>query len=298
MCMNSTEIKNYHTGLLNRGILHETPGTVWAQHNGNSSNPYYPWKMHLFADGYDDWYNLARVVIPYLVQQNATFKTVKCEQVSVEKILNTGNSSQFGKAFTIYPNNEAEFKNLAIGLNKLLMGAKLQIKPNLNEHRHNLAFERSLGDSGRIFYRAERDANGKYISASDSVAINPKNPYNPYNMHDPYLNLFDKQKSQRLSAADIIVQIKNLSSIQAMKNSADNNEGSYYIIPKNGITYAQLENLFKSAGIPYDIHFSRLMGRNVIRVLARDMNSWRAQTRDTLNPVMTHVLNNGGPGLN
>jgi hypothetical protein len=268
--MNMSEIQNYHFNLFRTGVLKETVGTVWGQHNGNSSNLDYPWKLHLYADGYTDWYTLSRIVIPYLVQQNATFKTILPDNYSVNCILNNRSEGQFGKAFTIYPNNETEFKRLAIGLNYILNQANLHAVSAPNTQKHNIGFERSLGNTGRIFYRAERDARGEYIAASDAVVINPVRPYNPYNLQDPFENLF-QQKSQNASVTDIVTKIKQVASIQHIKNSADNNCASVYFFPKISGNEAYLENLFKAAGIKYDIHFSRLMGRSVIRVLNQDM---------------------------
>lgn len=269
--MDLSEIQNYHSGLLARGILHKSPNTVWAQHNGNNTNPYYPWKMHLFADGYTDWYNLSRIVIPYLVQQNATFKTINPDDYSVDVILQDRAGDQFGKAFTIYPNSEAEFKRLAIGLNSILNQANLRAVSAPSTNRHNIGFERTLGDTGRIFYRAERDARGQYVDARDAVRLNPRNPYNPYNFADPLSNLFGPQKTKGASDTGVMAQIKQIASVQRIKNSADNNEGSTYFYPKNDADGARLVELFRTSGIKYDIHFSRLMGRKVIRVLDRDM---------------------------
>ena len=104
--MHQNEIQRYHVDLLNNGILERTADTVWAAHKGNLSNPNYMWKMHLYADSYQDWYNLSRVVIDWLVDQNATFKTVNPDMDSINSILQDRTDDQFGKAFTIYPNNE------------------------------------------------------------------------------------------------------------------------------------------------------------------------------------------------
>ncbi|MEE1029532.1 MAG: hypothetical protein UIC65_00745, partial [Alphaproteobacteria bacterium] len=80
-------IQSYHAELLNSGVLTRSFDTVWASHKGNISNPNYMWKMHLYADSYQDWYNLSRIVIPWLVSQNASFKTVNPDVDSVNRIL-------------------------------------------------------------------------------------------------------------------------------------------------------------------------------------------------------------------
>jgi len=271
LIMTTEDIKKYHNTLVSNGILKKTPNTVWAQHNGNFSNPNYIWKMHLYADGYEDWYNLSRVVIPYLVSQNATFKTVNTDKYSVDRILNDRNCRQYGKAFTIHLNNESEFKKLAIGLNYVLEHANLKTVPNLDKGGHNIAFERALGPSGRIFYRAERDNTGRYIDATDAIKINPSQPYNPYNYPDLFYNLFKQRNNQALPSREIIEKIKQLSLTTRIKNSADNNEPSIYFYPKHEQNYATLEKLFSMSGIKHDVHYSRLMERKVFRVLNRDM---------------------------
>ena len=282
------EIQRYHVDLLNNGILERTADTVWASHRGRTTNPHYMWKMHLYADSYQDWYNLSRVVIPWLVSQNATFKTVNPDMNSIEDILYNRMDDQFGKAFTIYPNDDQEFKRLALGLEQILSRANLKTTPNLTEGTHNMAFERQLGNSGRIFYRAERDAQGRYVYACDAAAFNPKQTYNPYNFTDPFVNLFEP------NIKDIIAQIKNISVATPIKHSVDNNDKSYYFRPHTDSDMARLEALFKIAGIKYDLHFSHLYGRNVIRVLEQDMPSLMhsQQPPKTIQPNVFYGLKN------
>lgn len=116
-----SEIANYHNNLVQNRILRPSKGKIWAQHDGNMSDLNYPWKMHLYANGYEDWYKLAQVVIPFLLKENATFKTVNfnSEWIGDYPVLEE-NGEQFGKAFTLYPNNQAEFEKLALGLNEIL----------------------------------------------------------------------------------------------------------------------------------------------------------------------------------
>lgn len=293
------EIQRYHVDLLNNGILERVADTVWAGHRGRTTNPHYMWKMHLYADSYQDWYNLSRVVIPWLVSQNVTFKTVNPDMNSIEDILYNRMDDQFGKAFTIYPNDDQEFKRLALGLEQILSRANLKTTPNLTEGTHNMAFERQLGNSGRIFYRAERDAQGRYVDARDAAAFNLKQTYNPYNFTDPFVNLFDWQKP---SVENIIEQIKSLSSVTHMKSSADNNAKSYYFNPVANTDITKLGHLFKSAGIKYDIHFSQYYGCNVIRVMDCDIskylhlfkqqNTAKQQFGQTIPPHVWHARQN------
>ena len=57
---------------------------------------------------------------------------------------------------------------------------------------------------------------------------------------------------------------------------------------------ARLEGLFKIAGIKYDIHFSRLYNRNVIRVLEQDMPklTHSQQQPKTIEPNVLYGLKN------
>lgn len=273
--MNKEEIRQYHQGLINDGILGKTTGSVWAVHRGNTSNPRYQWKLHLFADGYHDWYALSKVVIPYLICQNATFKTVAPDFESIDTILQDRFDDQFGKAFTIYPNDDEELKKLAQGLDRILQQANLHTVPNLDNDRHNIAFEKNFGHSGRIFYRAERNSQTEYVSADKVSSINKSNAYNPYGLADPLANLIKidqlETQAKKISVINIVNQIKSMSTFRTTKHSADNNEGSFYFCPKPQYSYFDLERLFQAAGIRYDMHFSNLMSRHVIRVLKRDM---------------------------
>lgn len=297
--MNTNVIQRYHVDLLNNGTLERVADTVWAGHRGRTTEKPYMWKMHLYADSYQDWYNLSQVVIPWLVSQNATFKTVNPDMTSIEDILHNRSVDQFGKAFTIYPNDEQEFKRLALGLEQIMTQANLKTTPNLTEGTHNMAFERQLGKSGRIFYRAERDAQGQYVEACDAAAFNLKQTYNPYNLTDPFANLFDWQKP---SVENIIEQIKSLSSVTHMKSSADNDAKSYYFNPGANTDITKLGNLFKSVGIKYDIHFSQYYGCNVVRVMEQDIskylhlfkqqNTAKQQFGQTVPPHVWHAMQN------
>lgn len=273
----SREIAFYHKNLIDSGLLRSSYGTVWAQHNGNMSNIDYPWKLHLYANGYEDWYNLARAVIPFLVRENATFKTVDFNQhwVGNYPILEK-NTDQFGKAFTIYPNNQREFEKLALGLNEIIQHTNLSTTPKLDPDYHNIAFEKNLGDSGRIWYRLERDANGEYISAKEAKQINPKNPYNPYNLADPFKDLIPVHNKptadKKPEAAAFWNKVKKIAKTELMANSADNKTPSVYFIP-NDFTkdFSALQTLLSASGVKFDIHYSNMFQQNVLRVSQKEL---------------------------
>lgn len=273
--MNKEEIRKYHQGLINDGILRKEPGSVWVVHRDNTSNPHYQWKLHLFAYGYHDWYALSKIVIPYLISQHATFKTVDTNSDSIDAILHDRCDDQFGKAFTIYPNDDEELKKLAQGLERIIQQANLYTVPNLDSNVHNIALEKNFGHTGRIFYRAERNRQTEYISADNVASINRSNAYNPYGLVDPLANLLKieqlETQAEKISVINIVNQIKSMSTFRVAKHSVDNTDASFYFIPNIQYSYLNLESLFQAAGIRYDIHFSNSLGCNVIRVLKRDM---------------------------
>ena len=277
-----SEISAYHENLIKTGLLRRgNRPSVWAQHFGDMSNINYPWKLHLYAKGYDDWYNLARVVIPYLVRENATFKTVNYNPhwVGNYPILEN-DSEQFGKAFTIYPNNQKEFEKLVLGLNEVISHANLHTDPELDEDYHNIAFEKTLGDTGRIFYRVERDKQGEYIDAKEARKKNPTNPYNPFGFPDPFANLLPSSNApkkqhaqQKKSTADAFWhEVKKIADSESMGRSSDGKGASVYFSPRSEKDIIALESVLKKFNLKYDVHYSNMFGKNVLRVLNQELD--------------------------
>ena len=281
-----SEIANYHNNLVQNRILRPTRGKIWAEHYGDMSNLNYPWKMHLYANGYEDWYKLAQVVIPFLLKENATFKTVNfnSEWIGNYPILEE-NNDQFGKAFTLYPNNQAEFEKLALGLNEILQQAGLSTVPRLDNDYHNIAFEKTLGPTGRIFYRNELDENGNYVSARKAKRIAPNEPYNPFGVEDPFINLIPNQKQsgvqkeapqkpqaeqQIKTVSDFLNAVGKLGAVENIARSADGRGGSKYFVPNNELDMEKLQNILTGLSLDYDVHYSNLFGKNVLRVLNSD----------------------------
>lgn len=276
----------YYNNLVQDRVLRPSKGTIWAQHNGNRSDMNYPWKMHLYANGYEDWYKLAQVVIPFLLKENATFKTVDFNSgLLVNYTIFEENHDQFGKAFTLYPNNQAEFEKLALGLNEILQQAGLSTVPRLDNDYHNIAFEKTLGPTGRIFYRVERDKYGKYVSAREAKRIAPNAPYNPFGAEDPFINLIPNQKQsgvqkeapqkpqaeqQIKTVSEFFNIVGKLGVVENIAHSADGRGGSKYFVPYTVNDTQQLEALLQGIGMKYDVHYSNLFEKNVLRVLNSD----------------------------
>ncbi len=170
------------------GALRPCDGSVWVIHNGTNPDTDYEWKMHVAAYDVADWLRVAGTIMPWMIQNGVTFKTISPDDFSVERILSP-TCCQYAKAFTIYPTSAPEFAKIACGLDALMCGAKLQTETKLTAG-HNMSYEHTLGHSGRIFYRMERDGMGRYMSTERAYRLNPACPYNPLNVPDPFANLF------------------------------------------------------------------------------------------------------------
>lgn len=103
------------------------------------------WKMHMYAVSEEEWQKMADVIIPYLKEHDVDWKTFS--KYNNASCLN--GSMQQGKAFTIYPKNNADFEQIAKDLDYIIK------KNGLQKADTNITGDRKLGDSGRIFYRYE-----------------------------------------------------------------------------------------------------------------------------------------------
>ena len=175
-------------------------GTVWMQHDGSEYiDDSFPWKLHIFASSVDDYLLIVKQLSEEMHRMDLTFKTIDCVYghpfsdpdynmgAILDPMFQGQPNSQYGKAFTVYFNRAEDMYRVAKYLDTYIQ-TYIPSKPNskiLNFDKHNLGAEKQYGSSGRIFYRAERDANGEYIEADYARKINPKQPHNPFNMPDP-----------------------------------------------------------------------------------------------------------------
>ncbi len=261
-------VQEFFSPYIASGQLRPSPGTVWMQHNGPSAGIDYKWKMHIAATGVTDWERVARVIVPWLIANGVTFKTIQPDEFAISRILTTA-SAQYAKAFTIYPGNADEFMMIARGLDKLMTGANLQKNITFGD-AHNMAFEHSLGHSGRLFYRVERTPDGKYMSATQARQINPQNPFNPFNEPDPFAHMFDTRSAAfyagRARMEQILAELSQLTVRQDMLHSSDGMGASVYLVPKNDGDYPRIQQLLRATGLQYDQHFSHHFGANVFRI--------------------------------
>ncbi|MBP3346471.1 MAG: hypothetical protein J6L86_05525 [Alphaproteobacteria bacterium] len=170
----------------------------WAERH-SFSNPYvgdekYGWKFHIHADNNEDWQKVSSVVIPYLADKGITFKTYNMFTVQ-ESGFYDKTENQYGKAFTIYPNNDEEFIRIANDLNYILENN------NLNQ-QGVIHGDHQIGDYGRLFYRNTWTSKDNPVYRANAYAENPV--YKADDMDDPFLNVLgypnDNSKADALAA--------------------------------------------------------------------------------------------------
>lgn len=107
------------------------------------------WKIHLYSNDFDDWKNLSTVVLPYLNDKGAVWKTYNILDYEIFEQMNE--DKQSGKAITIYPKSANEFKKIASDISYIIRNN------NLEREDTKIRGDRQLGTTGRIFYRYEYD---------------------------------------------------------------------------------------------------------------------------------------------
>lgn len=119
-------------------------GTVWQQY-ASADKHHGAWKMHMYSVDEHDWQQMAETLIPYLKEHGIEWKTFNPDYSA--SYLN--NSKQKGKAFTIYPRDNAHMKQIATDLDYIIRNN------NLNTTNSNIIGDRAMGSTGRLFYRYE-----------------------------------------------------------------------------------------------------------------------------------------------
>lgn len=120
------------------------PTGIWTEIISSTSE-HCPWKMHIDARTAAEWQKVASVALPYLEERGVLFKTIR----STETLKKLAGTKQEGKAFTIYPKSQAEFKMIASELEAILKNNKLSTTAK------NISGDRQLGSTGRLHYRYE-----------------------------------------------------------------------------------------------------------------------------------------------
>lgn len=187
--VNEEDPQDYYRGLVSDNIW-DYINQYWSGHH-SELNPYvgdeaYGWKFHIHADNNEDWQKISSVVIPYLIDKDITFKTFSIGWQSLlentrEKIIFYDKTeNQYGKAFTIYPNNDEEFAKIANELNYILE------KNNLNQ-QGVIYGDHQIGDHGRLFYRNTWTSKDNPVYFANAYAENPV--YKADDIDDPFLNV-------------------------------------------------------------------------------------------------------------
>ena len=144
-------------------------GGIWCA-IPSSCGKQIPWKIHVYSDNEKDWQRMYGAISGYLLENDIAWKTIGNPMAGIES-LNDG--AQKGKAFTIYPHSNEEFRKVACDLNEIFKKRKLELTGT------SIDGDRKLGDSGRLFYRYEY-ISGKYKDTI--IDTSTKTGLNRYNM--------------------------------------------------------------------------------------------------------------------
>ena len=125
------------------------------------------WKMHMYSVDEKDWQKMSEVLIPYLRDHDIDWKTFNI--ASGADHLNGG--IQEGKAFTIYPRDNAHMEQVAKDLDYIIRNN------NLETSGSNIVGDRAMGDNGRLFYRYEYNTGAVKDEVLDLAKATDKDKY-------------------------------------------------------------------------------------------------------------------------
>ena len=125
------------------------------------------WKMHMYSVDEKDWQKMSEVLIPYLRDHDIDWKTFNI--ASGADHLNGG--IQEGKAFTIYPRDNAHMEQVAKDLDYIIRNNKLETSGS------NIVGDRAMGDNGRLFYRYEYNTGAVKDEVLDLAKATDKDKY-------------------------------------------------------------------------------------------------------------------------
>ena len=103
------------------------------------------WKMHMFSVDEADWQKMSQTLIPYLNEHGIEWKTLN----SMHDVSHLNGDIQQGKAFTIYPRDNAHMEQVARDLDYIIR------RNNLDIDASSIVGDRQMGGTGRLFYRYE-----------------------------------------------------------------------------------------------------------------------------------------------
>ena len=123
------------------------------------------WKMHMFSVDEADWQKMSQTLIPYLNDHGIEWKTLNM----VHDVSHLNGDIQQGKAFTIYPRDNAHMEQVARDLDYIIK------RNNLNINASDIVGDRQMGNSGRLFYRYEfktKQAQDEILDLSNRADYN------------------------------------------------------------------------------------------------------------------------------
>ena len=167
-----------------------------------------PWKMHIYADNLNDLRDISNKILPYLQNMDVEHK-LSLNAASAR------NDIQAGKAITIYPKDETEFRKIAVDLERLIYDN------NLQKARTGIYGDEALGKTGRIFYRY--DAGSKYYLNDNMYRANDGH-YLPkdMNVYDDPFHYMNDMRSLLEDAQKI--EIKTLDELRHLNYIVQGNE--------------------------------------------------------------------------
>jgi len=115
------------------------------QGNNPADQHHGAWKMHMYSVNEADWQRMSKTLIPYLNEHGIDWKTLNI----AHDVNNLNGDIQEGKAFTIYPRDNAHMEQIARDLDYIIK------RNNLDIDSSNIVGDRQMGNSGRLFYRYE-----------------------------------------------------------------------------------------------------------------------------------------------
>lgn len=162
----------------------------WAGYNPQDMH-HGAWKMHLYSIDEQDWQNMSEAIIPYLRDHDIEWKTLN----SMYDVTYLNGDIQQGKAFTIYPRDNAHMEQVAKDLDYIIRKNKLQTENS------DIVGDRQMGDSGRLFYRYEYNTGKVKDEVLDLSNPEDKARYN--NLYDSNSRRYDKYGEGRYLADDM-----------------------------------------------------------------------------------------------
>ena len=147
------------------------------QGNNPADKHHGAWKMHMFSVDEADWQRMSKTLIPYLNEHGIEWKTLNM----MHDVSHLNGDIQQGKAFTIYPRDNAHMEQVARDLDYIIR------RNNLDIDASSIVGDRQMGGTGRLFYRYEfntKQAQNEILDLGNDAD------------YSRYLNLYDSNEGR------------------------------------------------------------------------------------------------------